>query len=509
MEPEAIVDNLSFLSKYLDTYKDRVSALEQELNTVRSANSSASDVANSHLRRLESDKASLRQEVATLQEALKVKQESRKIKQEVGHVKLESETTSSIAVAASEPNTVLREARKMYQDERVRNEALEAKCATLETKVTYSAELAAKALRERLEGEKTMDNMRIEAVVMQKNMEELQQAHDEQAGAHAELEEKAFAVEATETALTTLREKYDRMKAAKRTMRAASGDFEGEISALNDKLSALRIKYKAVKTDKEDLQQTCRELIDIVEDPQEEAKNAVSRERYTEADNERTALKEVSDACEKYRKYMKALSSFDHRPCPVKDLQPVCYKDGNLYAYLAQDKNAKSFLHHVLYLPKRATAVADVHFIAFGPTHKYDRQSGKWIEGSDLATFYGETRELFANWNDFVLYVGTYMCHDLRAICPEGTSLPFHISPYEITDAAFGVPLPQGFKKLIEQCYPDGKIRVVATGLQCVGFNVALYDSLRRRFADDQASGKRKAEEVGLKNSGSKRHKTG
>jgi hypothetical protein len=62
-------------------------------------------------------------------------------------------------------------------------------------------------------------------------------------------------------------------------------------------------------------------------------------------------------------------------------------------------------------------------------------------------------------------------------------------------------------KQLIKQQYPDGKIKVLATGLQCIGFNTQLYDALRRRFANDPVNGaKRKAEDEG-KVEGSKRRK--
>jgi hypothetical protein len=44
--------------------------------------------------------------------------------------------------------------------------------------------------------------------------------------------------------------------------------------------------------------------------------------------------------------------------------------------------------------------------------------------------------------------------------------------------------------------FPDGIIKMVATGLQCVGFNQQLYDSLRRRFAEKCAAEERPKEDA-------------
>ncbi|KAJ7101833.1 hypothetical protein C8R43DRAFT_242275 [Mycena crocata] len=207
----------------------------------------------------------------------------------------------------------------------------------------------------------------------------------------------------------------------------------------------------------------------------------------------------VTQANAKYRKYMKALPLPENQP-QFGDLEPICYRENNLHAYLSQDPNAKSFLNHLLYLPKRTMHMFDFQFVAFGPTHRYDQATKKWTEGSDLTSVHGGTRELFIDRKEFVYYMGTYKCHDLRQLHPEGTRSPAHISSPEIKDAALGVPRPSGYQKIVERCYPDGIIKVEATGLQCIGFNIQLYKSLRRRFAKDctgktpAKEGKRKAE---------------
>ncbi|KAJ6553121.1 hypothetical protein B0H19DRAFT_1155695 [Mycena capillaripes] len=108
------------------------------------------------------------------------------------------------------------------------------------------------------------------------------------------------------------------------------------------------------------------------------------------------------------------------------------------------------------------------------------------------------------------MYAGSYKCHDLRVVQPEGTGVLSKISLAEIMDVALGAPLPPNRAEIIQQQYPDGSIRVYATGLQCVGFNTQLYDSLRRRFAEDCAKenpAKRKAGSEDLRSGGKRRAK--
>jgi hypothetical protein len=81
----------------------------------------------------------------------------------------------------------------------------------------------------------------------------------------------------------------------------------------------------------------------------------------------------------------------------------------------------------VLYLPERIVSVLDFHYVAYGPAHRYERATDRWIDGSDLTDFHGGTRELFVTCKEFILYAGSYKCHDLRALQPEGSTLPSQI----------------------------------------------------------------------------------
>ncbi|KAJ6580341.1 hypothetical protein DFH09DRAFT_1309669 [Mycena vulgaris] len=408
MEPGTLIEKLAYLSKYLQEYRDRISSLEGELERLRSDTSTKDElgVLTEGTRRLEAEKAALQQELVALKEGSKFKEETPKIKEEIPHMKVEPGMNPTRPPASSAPNTVLADARQTFRQERDRNEILQAKCTNLETKVKESAYLAAKAFIERAEGEKALDKMRVEATEMKKKIKDLEKTCDE---LNAENAAGAVLIEANKASMGKLRVKYDIVKAEKKETRTDSEGLEAEIAAVNEKFSAVKAKYKTVKTEKEDLQQTCRELIEIVESLEVEVKaNAGAAE--------------------------------DHPPFATSS--PACHLDTNLHAFLAKDATAKSVLNHALYLPKRVSKTADVHFIAFGPSHRYDRVTSNWVEGSDLTSLHGRIRELFVKWVDSILYVGTYKCHDLRSLCPAGTTLPSGISEREIADAALGLPRP-------------------------------------------------------------------
>ncbi|KAJ7351179.1 hypothetical protein DFH08DRAFT_662249, partial [Mycena albidolilacea] len=136
----------------------------------------------------------------------------------------------------------------------------------------------------------------------------------------------------------------------------------------------------------------------------------------------------------------------------------------------------------ILYLQERLVSVSAFSYLAYGPTYRYERATKTWVEGSDLIGFHGGTRELFVQNNNFIVYAGTYKYYDLRPLHPEGTDPPPCISRGEIIDAVLGIPPLQNHPHIIKQRYATGKIQVTATGLQCVGFNLELYESLRQRF---------------------------
>ncbi|KAJ7756702.1 hypothetical protein B0H16DRAFT_688978 [Mycena metata] len=176
----------------------------------------------------------------------------------------------------------------------------------------------------------------------------------------------------------------------------------------------------------------------------------------------------------------------------------------HLSYYLEKDPSWTSLSDRIVCLIGRVNISAKFHYVAYGPTSCYDRPTNKWIEGSDLASSHGGTRELFIGCKAGVEYVGSYRCHNLDALHPGGTQIPSNISASKILDIALGVRRPT--EQVVRRRYLDGQIKVVATGLEYVGFNNQLYDFLRKRIADDRAElhdvtqlGKRKACDAGLR----------
>ncbi|KAJ7609930.1 hypothetical protein FB45DRAFT_340543 [Roridomyces roridus] len=169
---------------------------------------------------------------------------------------------------------------------------------------------------------------------------------------------------------------------------------------------------------------------------------------------------------------------------PDGKLKPVASETDNLHAYLAQIPGSKSWLDHILYLPGRTMSLNDGrHILAFAPTHRH-HPTRQWIEGSDLVAYDGSTREVFVDENGFVFYAGTYQCHRLNNVYPGGTIPPSTISVKEITDAIFGAIRPSGWSGILHRQFPSGPIRVEATGLNLVGFNGPLYNTLRTQFTE-------------------------
>ncbi|KAJ7182505.1 hypothetical protein C8R43DRAFT_1228909 [Mycena crocata] len=508
MSDGGIVGRLTYLSGYLDETKARVRQLEEELEK-KPLVKDEPDASKTRLQCLESENETLRQELAAVKASGKVKKEMADVKLEFPDVELAAVKASGKVkkekkdVKLESPDVDLSAPNSALADSRQKRRELEQK------KIQETTELAAKALREKVEGEKTLDSVR-------RALRELQKTNDEA------VEARGVEIEGKDVAIANLRSKYNFLKAKNKTLRTSFQEH--------------KTSYEAVITEKEELQQTLREMIEVVESLQEkvaantdcsqllhkvfdkcdvlEVERTKLEEKCASLEAELAGFKErdidfdlgkSTKAIAKYRKYMKACPVPKNQPY-FGELEPICYRRNNLHAYLSQDPDAKSYLNRILYLPKRTMHMADFHFVAFGATHRYDQAMKKWIEGSDLTSVHGETRELFMDRREFLCYVGTYKCHDLRKLHPEGSDSPDYISFPEIADAALGVPWPAGYIKIIKECYPDGIIKVEAVGLQCIGFNVQLYDSLRRRFAKDRkgrdhameghaTEGKRKAED--------------
>ncbi|KAJ6620049.1 hypothetical protein B0H10DRAFT_2216333 [Mycena sp. CBHHK59/15] len=550
MASQTIIKNLSSFAQSYKDARSRVTELEDSIGTAQRADTAVRmglDVANNTIRRLDSEKEMLLHQVSALQETVKVEQERLA-------VNLEQDAKPNLSSRPAEKNTVLAETREMYAKEKQLNEELTAKCTDLETRlddITGAAGtiLEAKAETEEARRHTLLKVARLELEEQNNESKRLQRTCDELAAANVEAASRAAAQEAALVETHNSAKKYDSIKLAKKELRSRCDQLRGQIGFQTDALSELEARYDQVTAEREDLQETCRQLIELVENHEQEAARVAEmtieppdafeklQARYDKAKKERNEFRdkcvsledqvkklteekaslplkvtqsEFTVAMEQYRAYMGRLPFPEDRP-RFQLLQPVYWKDRNLHAYLADDPSAKSFLNHVLYLPKRSTLMAKVHCLAFAPTHRYDHVKAVWTEGSDLTSLHGGTRELFVVHGGYVIYAGLYKCHDLRELYPGGTAPNSHTSYAEISDAALG-PCSLSVKDrtaIVRQCFPDGIIRVEAIGLQCVGFNRQLYDSLRGRFADLRTKDvKRKAGDDGRVDKHPKQRKT-
>ncbi|KAJ7795419.1 hypothetical protein B0H14DRAFT_2532347, partial [Mycena olivaceomarginata] len=352
--------------------------------------------------------------------------------------------------------------------------------------------MAAKALRERLEAETTLEETRKKANETRDGQEtstELRAAHD------------ALAAGAERYVL--LKTKYNKVKENKTALRGALTEQDTQIHSLGEKISRIQAEYEAEKKEKAQLQQALRELLETAEGLRNEGKESIDQKKngggvsetaslnvsiahkFIDQKKNRGGASETTKVIAKYTDYMSELPLPEQPPpSPPSVLDPICYKSvKSLHAYLSQNPTSSRFLNRMLYLPRRLVSLSDFSYLAYGPTYRYECATKTWVEGSDLSGFHGRTRELFVQNENFIVYAGTYKCYDLSPLHPKGIDPPPCINKGEIIDTAMGVPRPQDHASLMKQRYPGGKIKVTATGLQCVGFSMELYESLRHRFA--------------------------
>ncbi|KAJ7232332.1 hypothetical protein B0H12DRAFT_1239676 [Mycena haematopus] len=183
-----------------------------------------------------------------------------------------------------------------------------------------------------------------------------------------------------------------------------------------------------------------------------------------------------------YDDFMHTFPSFVLGRPDFCSLQTVAKIDVNLAKYLAADSVCAGAVHSALYWPKRTVwSSADrLHMLAFAATHQYHAR-GTWTQTPDISGLVGSWREVFINVEDWIFYVGTYRCHDLRCLCPGGTPPPDVVSPFEMLRAArLEVLPPEERSAVIRYFFPSGIIDADCMGLHCVGFNGTLYDALQR-----------------------------
>ncbi|KAJ7101852.1 hypothetical protein C8R43DRAFT_1244182 [Mycena crocata] len=147
----------------------------------------------------------------------------------------------------------------------------------------------------------------------------------------------------------------------------------------------------------------------------------------------------------------------------------------------------------ILHCPKRTLwcGPSSAHALVFAPTREYDAEDHKWVNHTRMTDLCGLTVDLFVSQSGAVYYAGIYKLQSLRAIHAQGSwKRPVDVSAAAILQA-MGLG-PQAWDKLRE-CFPDGGLRTECFGLQCVGFDSKLYQSLREASELEGGKLKRKA----------------
>ncbi|KAJ7500222.1 hypothetical protein B0H11DRAFT_802875 [Mycena galericulata] len=205
-----------------------------------------------------------------------------------------------------------------------------------------------------------------------------------------------------------------------------------------------------------------------------------------------------------YHKFMMNFGRPAGRPS-FKDLQPIHKLASKYSTTLEVSTQDLPTTRRTLYCPKRTLWCGGqhLHALVFAPTQEYWYSTDSWTDKTKMRAYCGETFEFFVNKAGFTYYAGAYVVHSLRDVHPPGSNITTDVSRLAIHRAT---GLSQNHADKVKECFPDGEIKTECFGLQCVGFNQAVYRTLRERFTgtsgvDDR---KRKAGSEDLRGEGGK-----
>ncbi|KAJ7610590.1 hypothetical protein DFH06DRAFT_1246154 [Mycena polygramma] len=244
--------------------------------------------------------------------------------------------------------------------------------------------------------------------------------------------------------------------------------LEEENATLSAALVKTKRKYKELKKEKLALQ----ENDDKMKEP--------------ESDTLSAHLAAMAKSPRTYEQYMAALPKPRIHLRPLRsELLPVFSSSHDVQ----QVSDIESF--PFLSLHRRARPMPGGHFLALGPSHRYDHRSGVWVKGSDLAKYHGSTRELFVDRKGQIGYMGSFKCISLADL--DLIEAP-RVSKKVMKSLALNGYVPRNREAaIIHQCYPSGTVALEGMALQYVGFNHQLYKNLRERYVQRRGGKKRNA----------------
>ncbi|KAF7326197.1 hypothetical protein MKEN_00471900 [Mycena kentingensis (nom. inval.)] len=144
-----------------------------------------------------------------------------------------------------------------------------------------------------------------------------------------------------------------------------------------------------------------------------------------------------------------------------------------------------------------------LHVLAFTPAYVLHGYPRKWVPDTSLASLVGKKISIVVQEiHCAIYYAGTYLVHDMRSVDPVNPNgrFPDGVSSRAILKA-MGLDTAHNAEKVVDPTCPaaglhaGGRPRTLCFGLQCVGFDDALYDHLLEEFA--KAKGSNKARDGG------------
>ncbi|KAF9535205.1 hypothetical protein CPB83DRAFT_843662 [Crepidotus variabilis] len=182
----------------------------------------------------------------------------------------------------------------------------------------------------------------------------------------------------------------------------------------------------------------------------------------------------------------------------LQNLAPVCHEGVKLREYLASDPRSAECATNMLYLPGRSVMVGEglQHVFAVTPMYVYDCATDNWRK-YERSFPLGTTFSFFCRRKEFIYYAGEYTIKELCPAQSDGAMLNCSgINLDALADTTL-LNFEAGEKKniskrTIKQLYTSFILKVLPLGLQCVGFDEALYNQLKIRFEVSLPMAKRK-----------------
>ncbi|KIM38685.1 hypothetical protein M413DRAFT_240404 [Hebeloma cylindrosporum] len=282
------------------------------------------------------------------------------------------------------------------------------------------------------------------------------------------------------------------------TLRATSEksvltDATWEVDTLQGSLETYRAKYKQEKQSKKEwkrsFQESEKRASEVEAQNEELVRKSKSREPSVNRANKTLLTVAKPPRRQELNDFMLSLPKYSKRP-PINDIGPIAVKDVDLPSLLTLDPIFSPLLKNFLYLPGRVMwCDSDYHHaVGLGPQHIFDEEKDTWVNKSIFTGVYEKTLTLFYLWQGHIYYGGLYKVVNMRSWNPDGCSFRSKsVSSWALADVTIQGRVnlsttPRPVRDVIAKMYQDEVLNVEYLGLQCVGFDRKVYNSLRSFF---------------------------